>query len=238
MPVIDCIYIALDHHHNLYTVSKKGEIRKWDGDGKPKEHNNSISLGKLGGLDVEDPMKILAFYPDYNTVFLLDKYLIEQRRLDLNSAGVFQSLGICHSSDDHIWVYDPNDLRLKKLTMNLETKVHSPDLSLGLGYSPDISKIREHGRKLYLLEREKGILIFDTYAQFDKCIPFKGIKDAEVNIDHLYYYSEGLFVYHLKNFQKVRLSKGPIADFIQLSVKGDRLAVLRKNRLDLYEIQF
>jgi hypothetical protein len=183
-------------------------------------------------------MKILALYPDYNTVFLLDKYLIEQRRLDLNSAGVFQSLGICHSSDDHIWVYDPNDLRLKKLTMNLETKVHSPDLSLGLGYSPDISKIREHGRKLYLLEREKGILIFDTYAQFDKCIPFKGIKDAEVNIDHLYYYSEGLFVYHLINFQKVRLSKGPIADFIQLSVKGDRLAVLRKNRLDLYEIQF
>jgi hypothetical protein len=238
MQVKDCIYIALDHHHNLYTVRAKGEIRKWDNEGKPKEYNNSISLGRLGELDVEDPLKLLAFYPDYNTVLILDNRISEQRRLDLTSAGLFQLPGICHSFDDHIWVYDPNNLKLKKLNMNLKVTANSPDLSLILGYSPEISKIREHANKLYLLEREKGILIFDTYAQFDKQVSLKNIKDVIVNTDYLFYYKEGLFIYHLKSLMEVCLYDSPIANFIQLSVKGDRLAVLRKNHLDLYEIQF
>ena len=238
MPVKDCIHVAIDHHHNLYTVSVKGEIRKWDREGNAREYNNSISLGKLGELDVEDPLKLLAFYPDYNTILILDNRISEQRRLDLTSSGLFQIPGICHSFDDHIWVYDPNDLKLKKLNMSLETISNSPDLSLVLGYSPEISKIKEHTNKLYLLERDKGVLIFDTYAQFDKQIPFKKIEDIAVYQDLLYYYKEGICMYHLKKFEEIKLTKGPIDDFLQLSVKSDRLAVLRKNQLDLYEIQF
>lgn len=70
------------------------------------EYKN-ISLGKITTIDIKNPLSILLYYENFNTVVLLDNQLNEVQKINFseNSSALLVG-GIGIAAQNQIWVYD------------------------------------------------------------------------------------------------------------------------------------
>lgn len=97
-------FLGFDVLGNLYYLKnkvlfKKNEIQTW-------QYKNLV-LGKITKVDFLNPLKILLFYEDFNTVIMLDNQLNEIQKINFsdNSAPLMiGAIGI--ASQNRLWIYD------------------------------------------------------------------------------------------------------------------------------------
>ncbi len=100
----DKIYAGFDGLGNNYFIknnvfSKQNENQTW-------EYKN-VALGKISSVDFINPLKILLFYEDFNTVILLDNQLNEIQKINLFEIDntIFASkIGL--ASQNQFWIYN------------------------------------------------------------------------------------------------------------------------------------
>src|SRR6185369_10870929 len=76
--------MAVDNFGSFYTASDHA-VLKFSSDGKFQNRYEEFKYGKIGMIDVSNPMKMLVFYPDFMTVVTLDRFLAP-----LNTYNFFQ----------------------------------------------------------------------------------------------------------------------------------------------------
>jgi len=98
------IYIGFDGLGNNYyskenVFIKQNETQKW-------EYKN-VSLGKITSVDFVNPLKIVVFYADFNTIITLDNQLNEIQKLNLFAIDntIFASK-VGMSSKNQFWIYN------------------------------------------------------------------------------------------------------------------------------------
>lgn len=67
----------------------------------------NLSLGKITKVDIINPLKVIVFYKDFNSVVVLDNQLNEIQRIDfsnLNTPLVATAIGI--SGQNKIWIFN------------------------------------------------------------------------------------------------------------------------------------
>jgi len=106
--------IALDQLGQLYVVHPNNNIIQYKADGSEGFRYNNNTLGKLGAIDPTNPFSILLFYPDFQTIILLDRTLNEKTQIDLSASGLLNIELVGLSNDNFIWIYDAADVQLKK----------------------------------------------------------------------------------------------------------------------------
>ncbi len=99
----------------LYILSLDNEILKIDSSGILWQRYNNKYLGRPQFIYLENPLQLVLFYPDYQTVIILDQWMSEIKRMKLTDFGVpfVRTIGI--GPDRSIWYYDDQVKRLKKL---------------------------------------------------------------------------------------------------------------------------
>lgn len=97
-------YIAYDAFDYCYTVNqnvfrKSKANENW-------EYKN-VSLGKITKIDIQNPLKILLFYENFNTVILLDNQLNESQNINLSLQPVLiNTTAIGLASQNQLWLYN------------------------------------------------------------------------------------------------------------------------------------
>ena len=97
-------FIGIDVLSNLYYIEnnvffKKNKSQLW-------QYKN-LSLGKITKIDLQNPLKIILFYEDFNSVILLDNQLNEIQKINFsneNSSIIAAAIGI--ASQNKLWVFD------------------------------------------------------------------------------------------------------------------------------------
>lgn len=97
-------YIGFDGLGNNYYIkenvlTKQNEEKSW-------EYKN-VALGKITSVDYLNPLKIVVFYEDFNTIITLDNQLNEIQKLNLFEIDntIFASkVGL--ASQDQFWIYN------------------------------------------------------------------------------------------------------------------------------------
>ena len=82
---------------NVLSKSKKEETFEY----------KNISLGKPTKIDFQNPLKIILFYENFNTIILLDNQLSETQRINLsenNSPITATAAGL--ASQNRLWIYN------------------------------------------------------------------------------------------------------------------------------------
>ena len=100
----DKTYIGFDGLGNNYYIkdnvfSKQNESQVW-------EYKN-VALGKITSVDYVNPLKIVVFYEDFNTIVTLDNQLNEIQKLsifDIDNAIFASKVGL--ASQDQFWIYN------------------------------------------------------------------------------------------------------------------------------------
>jgi hypothetical protein len=96
--------VGIDVLSNLYYIEnnvffKKNKSQLW-------QYKN-LSLGKITKIDLQNPLKIVLFYEDFNSVILLDNQLNEIQKINFsneNSSIIAAAIGI--ASQNKLWVFD------------------------------------------------------------------------------------------------------------------------------------
>lgn len=104
------ICIGIDAFDYIYYIKnnvfiKEKATEKW-------EYKN-VSLGNLYSVDLTNPLKIVLFYKDFNTVLLVDNQLNETQRIVLNNKEVGLMTSIAQTaSQNRLWLFNENNQQL------------------------------------------------------------------------------------------------------------------------------
>ncbi|RTY92479.1 hypothetical protein [Flavobacterium sp. GT3R68] len=88
-----------------YYLTKDNVISKHF-DGKISEYKN-VSLGKITKVDLQNPLKIVLFYEDFNSAVILDNQLNEVHKINFSENEIpimAAALGI--ASQNRLWIYN------------------------------------------------------------------------------------------------------------------------------------
>ncbi len=194
--------IYADEEANFY-ITQDLLLKKFDKDGQFLSQYDSFYFSDFGSIDVSDIFHVLVFYPDQQVAVKLDQTL--QNVIDSVN---FDNLGfdvqaVCtDQSGDGLWIYDANTNAIYHLDRNnksLHVSSSLKALTNNEGFSPQQLLLAE-GR-LYAIDVNFGLLIFDEKAKFIDSNSTSGIIRASYNQGSLVWFN-----------QRMMISYNPISD--------------------------
>ncbi len=192
----DIQHFTLDPLQQLYTVSTKGFLTKYDEQGKLLFTYNNTVLGDLTSVDASDPFNILLFFSEQQNLVLLDRTLNERSSLDLRSTSLNLVSAVAISHDNNIWVYDDFESQLMKIDANGNILIQSDHLRLTENVNEQARHIFRWKDKVLVNFPQRGIAVFNLFAQLEDWWPITGITDGQVlHQGFAYKTTEGHFIY-------------------------------------------
>ncbi len=232
-------FITTDNLRNVYLIGKDNTLIMYDHSGWPLFTYEEKRYGQMTLVDARNPFKILVLCPDFSTIITLDNTLSPTTTINLLDLGITSITTVCRSVDDKVWIYDEQDLKIKKIDDHLQVMLESDELFKIISdkvIHPNF--MMERNNWLYINDPENGILVFDIYASYYKTIPIKGLVSFQIIDDYLIYYKDGaLMSYHTKTLEENIIQIPVVDDFMHIRIEKDRLYLLSKNQLDLYSVQ-
>lgn len=227
--------IAVDNFSNFYSTSNTG-VLKFSPDGKFLYRYEEFRYGKIGMIDVNNPLKILVFYPDFMTVVILDRFLAPLNTYNFFEFGYQNIPAIASSTDGKIWFYDNVDFKLKKINETGKVILESQQLNVLLEKAPNPNFMVESDNKIYMNDSSVGIMVFDIFGSYSKTIPLKGLKKFQVLQDQIIYFDNNQL--NSYNSTTMELKSLPLPDTLGVSLavlEKERLGVLRADKVDFYK---
>lgn len=235
---VEAKYFTLDKLRQAYLVTPANEVVKYSPEGNELFRYNNNSRGELSYIDATDPFNLLLFYPELQAIATLDRTMNETALLFLFSADIISATAIALANDNNIWVYDQATFRLVKIAPDGAILASSDNLSAQLARPPRARQALARENMVYLNDIEKGIFLFDGFAQYHQLIPLPGYEHMQMLDGSLQLFRKGeLFAYNLEAMKKAAL---PLPEgekqTVQARWQGRRLYALGEDgRLAVYE---
>lgn len=235
IPFTEVTSFTTDNLGNTYVVSEN-LLMQFDNGGKPLNHYDEKNLGRLARLDADNPLKLLAFYPDFAQINILNSKLALQSTVQLRGLGIEEPLLICNSKVDYgIWVYDHRDFKLKKIDLNLQVTKESGNIQQAIGGDINPRFMVEGGKYLLMSDPDAGILFFDQYATYFKTLPVKNVYYMQATEDELFYVSNGaLYSYNFKTLNEQKLTLPANDSLSAARIEQHRLFLVANNELKIF----
>ncbi len=178
-------YIGTDQYNAIYCIDKNRLIKV---DQNKKLDYFNFSLGKITTVDIQNPLKILVFYKNFNTAVLLDNQLNEIQRInfsELNPALLADAIG--QAAQNKIWVFDENTRRLGVLDLNsLQWK------SLGTPFDNAVKTYSSNFNYFFWIDENNQFYQCDLYGKISKL----GIQE---NSDQILFIQNHQILYKIEN---------------------------------------
>ena len=229
-------FFTTDKLRQIYLVTEKNEVIKYDPSGKELFRYNNNRLGDLKQVDVTNPFNILLYYPAYQTAVTLNRTLSQTGEFQLLDLNLLEVNAIGMSNDNNIWVFDENTSKLKKINGAGAIVLQSNQLNMVLGFLPKPNFILERENMVYLNDPKAGVLVFDNYGQYVKMLDLKGLSDFQVLDNQLIYREkEKLMAFHLQTLttRSIELPAGIRAED-HIRIQNNRLFVEKDKQLLVY----
>lgn len=168
--------IALDKLGQVYVLVPGNRLLRFGPDGVPKGEFVQPALGRLGGIDIGDPLSPLLWYPDFQAIVLLDRTMGFLSTLYLPDDRFVFPVLVVRGRDNRIWVFDKFHNRLICVDSQGRVQAQSQELNLG-GQSPkDPQFLVADETGFYLTDSLQGIWQFDLLGQFQFFFPVKKVE--------------------------------------------------------------
>ncbi len=226
--------VAVDNFGSFYSASNNGVI-KYNNEGNFICRYEEFKYGKIGMINVTNPMKVLVYYPDFMTVITLDKFLSPLNTYSFFDLGYQNVSAVASSIDGQIWFYDNIDFKLKKIDETGKIYRESQPLNVILGQTPNPNFMMECDNQLYMNDPAIGILVFDMFGSYSKNVPLKGLSRFQVLQDQIVYFDAlQLHAYNTFTLELKSLSLPDTSGVTLAVLDKNKMAVLKKDKIDFY----
>ena len=192
-------FFKIDVFGNIYTVEKSNRLKVYDQNFNYLFEYFNNGLGNITYLDITNPRKLILFFGGFQKMVFLDNTLSEIARVNVDFSLPYDIRAIGSSRDNHIWIYDALDYKLKKINAQGKVLLESNPLQsyLEVGILPDY--IIEYNNEVFLVEEHKGIAVFDNFGNYLRYELLEGITSISIMNNNLVYLQNGNLVQQALN---------------------------------------
>lgn len=229
---------CVDKLGNIYLV-KNNVVGKYDAKMNLLCSYDNYSAGSISSVDVSNPFKIIVFYSEFNKVVYLDSNLAELRSpILIDDAGFYNIRAVCSSSFGGFWIFDEQDICVRRIETDLSSTQKGTNLYESLG-DANVVEMKESINYLFLRSETGKILVLDRFGNYFRSVEVGGeCSGFCVDNDILYVNSEG----KIKMYDMGAEKEGEILldgkEASQFCVWHDMLYVLSDGKIACSKIQF
>ena len=231
----EIVFATVDRVGELYVLTKKGQLQKFDINGK------LLALYKNGPaptlFEARDGSRLFAYFRKDRKIEYLNPSFDVSNSMLIDSAFVIDPWLACSAGDHNVWVLDAEDITLKKIsprTLTVETDVKLPE-NVSQDFS-DIRFIREYQGFFFLLDNQKGIHVFNGMGRWTHTIFIPALPYFNFLGEELYYpTTQGLNFINLFSGEKREMPLNKTFKFALLT--DERLFLIQTNSIDFFEFK-
>jgi len=161
-------FIGIDSYKNTYFIKDRVLHKK----GKEGDFRyNNLQLGRIASVDIINPLKLVVFFEDTNTVVLLDNKLSEIRRISFHELSNFLNAGTATTAENNsLWIFniDSQQLELYNYKTRSQTTVSQPFPGRVLSQASNFN--------FCFILTEKKLRAFNVYGSFLNEIDVEGYE--------------------------------------------------------------
>ena len=221
----------------LYLIDTDNQLKKISETGDSVGVFNQVTkYGKLSYVVARNPWKTLLYYQNFSTIVILDRFLKVTGTINLRAKNMPGVTAVTASYDNHIWLFDEQESKLKKIDDNGNTLLETVDLRSIFRKMPTPIEIIDQNGYVYLSDPEKGIYIFDYYGSFKSRIAYTGWKDVSVIGKDVYGFDEEkMYKYTLPLPDAETYTLPPaLRNSTSIKLVNHKIYVLKDQRLHIY----
>ena len=230
---------TIDAFENVY-ISHKGSINKFNSGGDLMFTQSIKSLGRMKQLSTINTMKLVHFSEEQQTLCYFDNTLTSMGDcLDLIDKDILNASFICSSSQPNkIWILD--NVNSKLMLLSLDNTNQSQELKnlKGVLNIEQITQILESSNRLYVLDKNKGVYIFDMYGTLIQHIEEESIQQLAANEQTLFTLENGMLGVHTKNNKANFHVKLPIEGVVEMVYRNQHFYLRNAIGVHKYALQF
>jgi len=229
---------TVDNLGNLFIVTPKNELLKFNPNGKFIWNYTNKSYGEIAQLDVTDPLRVILYYPAYQQVVVLNNNLSEISKYTFNQNPNLQISLIASANNNGFWAYDQINRELRKLTNYFVDDLKSGNIYQRNGIDMQANFMLTDDQQIYINDTTAGIRIFDKYGNFVKTAMVYPKADFDVDGSDIYFTQNNKLMSY--NYQTFDLKEIPLPDsstFKKASLRFNRLIILREKDLTLWAVK-
>lgn len=184
-------FIGIDNYRNIYFI--KDEVIHKQG----LEGNfvfTDLQLGRIATVDIINPLKVVVFFEDTNTVVFLDNNLNEIQRFNFNNLPQFLNVSTAtNAGNNSLWIcnVDTQQLELYNYNSKIQRVVSQP-------FSGALLSQASNFNYCFILT-ENSLRAFNSYGSLLNEIPNDGFKKIIQQNENLIALSENE-LYYLHDF--------------------------------------
>lgn len=168
--------------------SKKDVLIKLDSNFQIMFRQSIKEFGTISDIDARHALKILIFSEDQQSIAFLDNTLTYHQSVkDLSLSEISYATDVSYSAQSNrYWVYDADNTKLM-LFDELRNKPTVIENLAGILGSLHVDMVREMENYLIILDKSKGIYLFDIYGSMVDFIATEDALNVSLNKGFLYY---------------------------------------------------
>jgi hypothetical protein len=160
---------------------------------------STLQYGTSAQLDLTNPLVPFLFFQDQSSLLFFDNNLnVLEDPIFLNEKFQGQITCVAGSKGDALWMYDANSSTLIRTNRQFEILSKSANLSYLTKSTLQPRQIIESGQRIYLIDAEKGILLFSIFGTLESQSTFTTSDPVYVWNDCIYFRMENR-LYEWKN---------------------------------------
>ena len=224
------IFLGFDNQKSIYSL--KNNILTKNSNGITYQYNN-LSLGKITNVDFQNPLQIVIFYKNFNTVVLLDNQLNEIKKIDFNLQSTPVTIeAVALSSQNQIWIYDSISSKIGLYNVNTDTfKWISTMLENPISY------YESDYTHFYWTDINLNLYRISIYGTIEKLgiLPKFDVIQLTKNGNSIYKIDDELYYYDLtsKSSSKIAIDEKIISKFF---FRDGILSIFTQNEITNYKI--
>jgi hypothetical protein len=166
-------HISLSRQGNILVANKKGDVVMLDSNGTILQQFSPRKPARINLLEAWNGLRIFAFNRDFQSYFLLDRFLLSDGPVNLDQEKGYARL-LAPAQDGNLWLLDEASFQVRKVNPANGNVLFSTPLDLILsGRSYEFSFMREYQNQLYLADKQGPMLLFDQNGTFRKKLPLE-----------------------------------------------------------------
>lgn len=184
-------HFTTDEIGNLYLL-RGSDLDLYDQHGRHAAHNSFNAFGPISRIDAFSSLKPMIFSRLQGQLALLDNTLSMQgNAVDLPRRGFPQVTLACMGVQGRFWFFDERELTLSRLDDKLKPLANTGRLDQLLNFAPQPSYMEESDDRLYMVDPEHGVLVFDLFGTFMRTLPILGVEQIQVRDGAIWYVKDG-----------------------------------------------
>lgn len=226
-------FIEIDNLENIYAV-KGSELIKYNSSGELLYRYSNKLNGVISSLDATNPLRIILFYNESNTLAFLN----QQLSLISDPVNIFEVSNIeasaAGASNQGFWVFCIDRQSLMQFNSKVESIQESQNLSAWIK-GDNVHFIREQNQKLYL-GLSRRVLIFDVFGSYLTTLHFEESQFLKMMGDKFSYMKgQNVWVYNPELKSELAYSVPNIIETKAAFCYKNRIYLLSEKGISVYK---